>query len=275
VAAWAWNSLVALSLCAGLAAALPRAASAGGPPEGAGTAQPILRIETGTHTTSIAQIGVDAADLYVVTGSPDRTVRVWDFKSGELLRIIRPPLADRDEGKIYALALSPDGRTIACAGATGGAFEGSYVVYLFDRASGRLMRRLTGLPAEIHHLAFSPDGRFLAATFGPRPAGIRVYGTADWSLLREDRSYEDVTLGADFDRTGHLVTASYDRFIRLYDTSFRVIAKVPTPGGKRPRSVSYAPGGKEIAVGFDDVPLVAVLSGANLTSLVFPDMAGV
>ena len=39
-------------------------------------------------------------------------------------------------------------------------------VYLFDRASGRLLRRVGGLPNVVHHLAFSPDGTRLAATLG-------------------------------------------------------------------------------------------------------------
>ena len=57
---------------------------------------------------------------FLVTGSEDKTVRVWDISGrGELLRILRPPVGEGEVGKIYAVALSPDGGTVACGGLTG------------------------------------------------------------------------------------------------------------------------------------------------------------
>ena len=53
---------------------------------------PVLRLETGMHTAAILSIGMDAAQRYLVTGSTDKTVRVWELASGQLLRTLRPPL---------------------------------------------------------------------------------------------------------------------------------------------------------------------------------------
>jgi Tol biopolymer transport system component len=64
-------------------------------------------------------------------------------------------------GKAYAVAISPDGATVAVSGLTGP--PGSQNIYLFDRASGTLKRRLADLPNVVNHLAFSPDRRRLAA----------------------------------------------------------------------------------------------------------------
>jgi WD40 repeat protein len=52
---------------------------------------PMLRIETGMHTAMIKQISVDAAERFLVTGSDDKTVRVWELATGRLLQTIRPP----------------------------------------------------------------------------------------------------------------------------------------------------------------------------------------
>ncbi len=84
---------------------------AGEPPK-----DPILRLETGMHTATIRQIGVDAANRYLVTGSRDKTVRLWDLASGAWLKTFRPPLGKGDEGQIYAVAMSPDGQTVAAGG---------------------------------------------------------------------------------------------------------------------------------------------------------------
>jgi WD40 repeat protein len=70
------------------------------------------------HTAAIFQIGVDAANRYLVTGSEDKTVRVWELASGRLLRTLRLPIGSGNEGKVFGVALSPDGTTVAAGGAT-------------------------------------------------------------------------------------------------------------------------------------------------------------
>jgi WD40 repeat protein len=46
---------------------------------------PQLRLETGMHTAAITHIGVDAGNRYLVTGSHDKTIRVWELETGRLL----------------------------------------------------------------------------------------------------------------------------------------------------------------------------------------------
>ena len=71
--------------------------------------RPILRIEPQLHFAPIRRMDVDASERFVVTASDDKTARVWDVKTGELLQVLRPPIGEGDEGKLYAIAISPDG----------------------------------------------------------------------------------------------------------------------------------------------------------------------
>ncbi len=256
--------LVALSMVAGLLC-VGGQAWAGEPP-----GEPILRIETGMHQAMIYRIDVDAANRYLVTGSHDKTARVWDLRTGTLLRTLRLPIGPGNEGKVYAVAISPDGRTVAVAGWTGWDFDGSVSIYLFDRASGRINKRLTGLPNVIHHLAFSPDGQLLVATLGGKN-GIRGYRTSDYTLIGEDRAYDGESFGAAFDRNGRLVTTSEDGFVRLYDSRFQLLAKQQAPGGSDPWGVAFSPDSSQVAVGFADSSKVAVLSGQDLSFRFAPD----
>jgi WD40 repeat protein len=55
---------------------------------------PILRPETGMHTATVNRIDVDREERFLVSGSHDKTVRVWDLASGRLLRTLRVPLGE-------------------------------------------------------------------------------------------------------------------------------------------------------------------------------------
>src|SRR5262245_39773812 len=118
------------------------------------------------HTGLIERIATDAAGRWAVTASEDKTARVWEVASGRQLAVLRPPQDVGNEGKFFAVALSPDGAVVAVGGHTALEWDKAVAIYLFDRASGRLLRRLPGLPSVVHHLAFSPDGRWLAASLG-------------------------------------------------------------------------------------------------------------
>ena len=233
------------------------------------SAKPILRIETGMHTASIHSIGVDGAERFLVTGSDDKTVRVWDLATGRLLRTIRPPAGAGHEGEIKAVAISPDGKTIAAGGWTGYEWDRSACIYFFDRESGTLRRRVAGLPQLIDHLAYSPDGRLLIVALNAA-YGVRLYNTADYSLAGSDANYGSSSYGAAFSPSlRQIVTTSNDGFIRLYDDSsgLRLLRKEKVPGGGQPYGIAYSPDGNRIAVGYDDAPRVDVLSARNLSIL--------
>ena len=170
--------------------------------------EPILRLETGMHTAPLGRIDVDAQNRFLVTGSSDKTVRLWELPTGKPIRILRLPIGEGVVGRIYSVAITPDGSTIACGGRTGFAWEKSQSIYLFDRESGKLVHRIKGLPdVGVFHVVYSKDGRFLAVTLGGKE-GIRIYHTRDYSIAGEDKDYGDSRPSADFDVNGRLATAS-------------------------------------------------------------------
>src|SRR5215469_3235310 len=80
--------------------------------------EPMLRINAPSHIASFRRIATDASERFAVTASDDKTVRVWSRPDGALERVIWLPSADGNLGKAYAVALSPDGGTIAVGGWT-------------------------------------------------------------------------------------------------------------------------------------------------------------
>lgn len=234
------------------------------------------------HTASVSSIDTDAQGRWAVTVADDKTARVWDVGTGQLLQVLRSPLGSGWEGSLIAVAISPDGAVVATAGWTGIDWnEGKGQVYLFDRASGRLLRRLAGLPDVVFHLGFSPDGRYLSAVIGGKN-GVRVWDWRTGSAPAADADYGDESYGASWSRDGRLVVSSFDGKLRLYRVtaggerlSLERLAAAPTPGGKA-LYLAFHPDGDRIAVGYSVRPArVDVLDGHSLGLLFSPDVSGV
>jgi len=241
-------------------------------------APPMLCIETGQHTAAIKRLDIDREGRFLVTGSDDKTARVWALPEGRLLQVLRPTAGPGDEGKVYAVAMSPDGATVAVGGWTSPAGTDD-VVYLFDRESGRLLRRLGGLENVVFHFAFSPGGEYLAASLGVGN-GLRVWETRDWEEVFADREYGSDIYGCAFDQAGRLATTCYDGLLRLYGPAkkgrgFRLLHKTQAPGGGQPYGIAFSPDGEQLAVGYGDTTAVSVLSGADLSPLFSPDTSGI
>ncbi|KHD07258.2 hypothetical protein PN36_24860 [Candidatus Thiomargarita nelsonii] len=229
--------------------------------------EPILRIDTGMHTAIIKKMDVDAAERYLVTGSDDKTVRVWSLSDGRLLRVLRPPMGKGHEGKVYAVAISPHGETVAVGGWTSqSGFDNA--IYLFNRATGELRQRITGLPNRILHLAYSPDGSRLVASL--KKGGIRLYQSSDYRLQAQDTNYNLASYWAEFDSNGRLVTTCKDGYIRLYNQNLNLLAKRKALGGRSPYAARFSPAGDKIAVGFQDSTQINVLSSKDLILLYSP-----
>jgi WD40 repeat protein len=154
-------------------ALVPHAGSAAAAPSGL-YEQPLLVVDPGMHTAPIYRADVDEAGTYAVTGSHDKTVRVWSLHPPHLFTTIRMPAGPGNIGKIYAVAMSPDGAHIAVGGWTRGtAQDPQEQIVLFTR-DGALITRVEGLPTVVFYLTFSRDGRYLAAGLAGAH-GIRLY----------------------------------------------------------------------------------------------------
>jgi hypothetical protein len=228
---------------------------------------PLLRIETGRHTAFIHALALDEASGKVYSASEDKTIRVWRIADGRLLDTFRVPAGLRAEGQLYALALSPDRRTLAAAGWTCWEAEHTACIYLLDADTGALRAKIGGLEEVVASLRFSPDGQYLAAGL-MGSAGLAVYELHNRARVAADHEYRGKLLELDFSPHGELLTSSMDGFLRLYDRQFKLSGRVNTGlAGHEPFGVRYSPDGRYVAVGFNDVARISILNAADLSVL--------
>ncbi|MBF0178711.1 MAG: hypothetical protein HQM03_01660 [Magnetococcales bacterium] len=237
-------------------------------------AEPLPRVETGMHSGQIRHIAVDNEERFLFSVAEDKTLRVWSLRTGKPVLTFRVPIGLTNEGALYSLAFSPDGRTVAVSGQTGQEWEDNYCIYLIDVRSGVIRRRILNVPEAITHMAFSRNGSYLATVFANKE-GLRVYGIPDGALVYQSEPYQVPANWVDFAPDGKLVVSGYDGAVRLYDANFRLLMVKQLARNAQPHGVAFSPDGGKVAVGFRDRPTVAVLSGTDLSLLYFPEVTGV
>jgi WD40 repeat protein len=235
--------------------------------------RPVLVIDQGMHTLLVNAISVDKAGEFIATGSDDKTVRIWSTFDGKLLRTIRVPAGPDFIGQVFTVAIGPEGDVVAA----GGNMEDFIAspIYLFDRVSGRMIKRkVCFLCVSSTRLIFSPDGRYLASLFAR--GGLRVFDRDQgWSQVFRDTDYGAESYGGSFSDDGRFATSSFDRKIRLYGREFNsIIPRQEVSVEHAPLGVALNPNGSLLAVGYYDVPLVALLDGHSLARLPGPETDG-
>ncbi|MCP4105020.1 MAG: WD40 repeat domain-containing protein, partial [Desulfobacteraceae bacterium] len=188
---------------------------------------------------------------YLLSAGEDKAVRVWDIETGKTVRFIRGEIGAGHEGKIFAMALSPNGRVVAVGGWLAAHTEKRHAVRLHDTATGRVLGLLKGHTNVILSLAFSLDGKYLTSgQFGTSNPTVRMWNVDKKKQMHVLKGHKNDIYALAFSPDGkRLISGSDDHTLILWDTeSGRQIA-VLTGHKDRVRSVSYDPKGRYIASG--------------------------
>ncbi|HEX2468698.1 MAG TPA: BTAD domain-containing putative transcriptional regulator [Solirubrobacterales bacterium] len=156
----------------------------------------------------------------VAAASLRGVVRIWDLDSREL---IRPPL--HLQRIVIGLAFSPDGSQLAIPT---GLLEGDPAVEIRDPRSGERIARLVP-QNEVRTVAFSPDGRLLAA--GQVDGSTTLWTTDGWTQVGQPLVRPERVLGVAFSPDGRTLATSHgDGTVVLWDLESRQPIGAPLPG---------------------------------------------
>jgi WD40 repeat protein/serine/threonine protein kinase len=160
------------------------------------------------HTDSVESVAFSPDGLYALSGSLDKTVRLWDVAIGKEIRCLK----GHKDG-VHCVAFSPDGRYVLSGS---GGFLNSTLL-LWEVASGQEIQRFEVNTSWVHSVLFSPDGRYIF--FGSNDT-IQLWEAATG---REVRRFEGHTSGVNsvaFSPDGrYVLSGSLDQTIRLWEVA--------------------------------------------------------
>jgi len=216
--------------------------------------EPRLALNTGGHTSVINDLIFTRDGKYLISAGDDKVIRVWEVETGRLDRTIQGEIGDGDEGKIYAMALSPNERYLAVGGWLAGDLSNRHAIRLHDFRSGAVVGLLQGHENVILALAFSPDGRYLVSGGGDETARVWDLKARPMKQAHLLSGHTDDIYAVAFSPDGRrIVTGSNDHNIRLWDTaSGTPVKELEKKHSDDVRSAAFSPDGRYLVSGGND-----------------------
>ncbi|HKB35984.1 MAG TPA: sigma factor-like helix-turn-helix DNA-binding protein, partial [Gemmataceae bacterium] len=151
----------------------------------------------------------------LATGGMDQVVRLWDVAARKEVRQLIG-----QQGSVWGVAFSPDGRTLAGVTAAGGqifsARGADRTIRLWDVNTGKVLRRLEGPPPGSWCVAWSPDGRMLAT--GGDDGLVRLWELATCRERARLAGHEGPVTCLKFTHDGRrMISGSSDTTVLVWD----------------------------------------------------------
>ena len=181
------------------------------------------------HTGAVTSVAFSPDGRRIVTGSEDKTARVWDADKDQEVRALR---TQRQTTWVRSVAFSPDGKRIVTD-------EG----LVLDAATGHEVLTLGYVGIIAGSRAFSPDGKRIVT----RDGRVRDADTGQEKLTLVGHSNTLIIMGWSPDGK-RIVTGSGDGTARVWDAATgQEVLKISLPNGAL--SMALSPDGKRIFTG--------------------------
>jgi WD40 repeat protein len=194
------------------------------------------------HTGGVTSVSFSPDGTRIVTGSEDRTAKVWDARTGTALL----ELKGHTDG-VLSVSFSPDGTRIV----TGGGFDQTAKVW--DARSGTALLRLKGHTGGVMSVSFSPDGARIV-TGGGYDQTAKVWDARTGTALLELKGHTGGVMSVSFSPDGtRIVTGGgYDQTAKVWDARTGTALLELNGHTDGVLSVSFSPDGARIVTGGAD-----------------------
>ncbi|KAF9056726.1 WD40-repeat-containing domain protein [Rhodocollybia butyracea] len=208
---------------------------------------PRLQATIEGHSGSVWSVAFSPDGNHIASGSADRTLRVWDARTGDL--VVGPFHEHEDD--IICVAFSCNGENIV---------SGSYdkTVHVWDARTGKTIGTpLAGHTSAVESVCFSPNGKQIASASQDKTVCIWDWdghseGNTVHLVINHAASVRDVAFAPDRDQIvsgiGEVgISDSGGNVVQVWDTRTGKLVIGPLKGHTQfIRSVAFSPDGKHI-----------------------------
>jgi eukaryotic-like serine/threonine-protein kinase len=208
------------------------------------------------HEDNVLNVALSPDGKQIASGGQDKTVRLWDVETGSEMATLR----GHAQG-VWSVRFSPDGKRIASA-------EYWDVIKIWDRTTGKEMINIqTG--QYVNGLAFSPDGRHMAAGGNGE---IRVWDADSGAeVMTIAAAHRDWVMYVAYSPDGKNIVScgGWDPRIRIWDAATGEETMSMRTRSRWLNYVNYDRSGKYIVSGGTDnaIDTWDAASGENLMTL--------
>jgi WD40 repeat protein len=197
------------------------------------------RVAVLRHLASVDSIAFSPDGISVVTGSLDKTARIWVARTGQLVAEL-----EGHSGPVYSAAFSPDGIRVVTA-------SSDKTARIWAARTGQLVAELEGHSGPVYSAAFSPDGQSVVTASSDETA--RIWAARTGQLVAILKGDVGPVYSAAFSPDGRrIVTGSFDNTARIWDVVSGREIGLPLVHGAGISSVAFSPDGRSIAAGSFD-----------------------
>ncbi|MBN1167178.1 MAG: hypothetical protein JXA44_08640, partial [Methanospirillaceae archaeon] len=193
----------------------------------------------GGHTGSVNSVAISTDGLKAVSGSDDKTVRIWDL----VTRVCTGVITDHTDS-VKSVALSPDGKTVVSGSADN-------TIRVWDLITGECTAVLEGHTDSVNSVAFFPDGKTVVS--GSNDYTVRVWDSVTKRCTAVLKGHTDSVKSVAVSSNDRIiVSGSYDTTVRVWDIATEECTVVLQGHTGLVYSVAFFPDGKTVVSGSDD-----------------------
>ena len=129
------------------------------------------------HSNIVNSVSFSRDGEYVVSGSNDKSVKIWSSESGEVVRTLNGHTEN-----IFSVSFSPDGKYVVS-----GSRDKSVKIWSTEsgevvRTLGEVVRTLNGHTDDVWSVSFSPDGKYVVS--GSDDKSVKIWSTESGEVVR-------------------------------------------------------------------------------------------